>query len=434
MNLLEQSESCEGLCQERIPRVTVVQIGSRRNYAVPIALAQAGALERLFTDWYAGKDLLTRTADWISRRVPSRILARAAARTVPEIPIEKVVHFPGFAVAYKFRKCWAARRRESPKAYIWGGQRFCEAVTEYGIPACDAIFCFSSVAKEIFESPAANNTLRILDQGIPPLAYDDRLVREQEAAHPEWAKPRPAQAGVEEYTERQREEWVNSDIILCPSKFCWQALATEKAPLEKVRILPFGITSRFFTGHLPRERNRHFTILFAANSPVRKGLPDLVQAIELLNSRDIRVIVAGDMSSLRAEAVSRTGRVAEILGCVTRPKMVELYRQADLFVFPTVSDIFPAVVLEAMAAGIPVITTPNCGSGEVIREGVDGFIVPIRSPEQLAEKIEYLVTHRNICVDMGRNAYERAKEYTVDRYRERLLSLLREELHRRHQT
>ncbi|WP_460185625.1 glycosyltransferase family 4 protein [Thermopirellula anaerolimosa] len=272
--------------------------------------------------------------------------------------------------------------------------------------------------------------MRILDQGIPPLAYDDRLVREQEAAYPEWGRPRPANVGVEEYTERQRQEWLNADIILCPSRFCWQALAAEHAPLEKVRILPFGITADFFSAHLPRENSDTFTILFAANSPVRKGLPDLIRAIEFLNSRRIRVIVAGDISSLRPEAVSRTRRVAELVGCVPRQQMVTLYHQADLFVFPTVSDTFGAVVLEAMAAGIPVVTTPNCGASELVREAVDGFIVPIRSPEKLAEKIDYLATHRKMCLDMGWNAYKRATEYAIDHYRARLLALLREASHR----
>lgn len=428
---LEQSVGSEVAQADRVPRVTVIQIGSRRNYAVPIALAQAGALERLYTDWYSSKDPITCAASWLSRWLPLPLLARAAGRVVAEFPAEKVVHFPRFALAYQWQKHRAARRGDMPRAYIWGGAKFCQTVLKYGIPPCEAIYCFSSVAKELFQSYCAGRTLRVLDQGIPPLAYEDRLVREQENAYPEWSKPRPPLAGVEEYTARQRQEWLLADVILCPSKFCWRALAAENAPLEKVRVLPFGIHPRFFLGERNQEDSRKFTVLFAGNSPIRKGLPDLVRALDLLKTRRIRAIIAGNLSSLTHEGLSRAAQVAELRGCVNRHQMTDLYRQADVLVFPTVSDVFPAVVLEAMAAGIPVITTTNCGSGEVIRDGIDGFIVPIRSPEQLAEKIEYLASNPKRSREMGRNAYERAQEYTLDRYREKLIALLCEEVGRR---
>jgi glycosyltransferase involved in cell wall biosynthesis len=80
------------------------------------------------------------------------------------------------------------------------------------------------------------------------------------------------------------------------------------------------------------------------------------------------------------------------------------------------------VHLEAMACGVPVITTPNCGS--VIRDGVDGFIVPIRDAAAIADKIERLLGDRELRGRMGRSARERAREFTWQRYGERLISAL----------
>jgi len=100
------------------------------------------------------------------------------------------------------------------------------------------------------------------------------------------------------------------------------------------------------------------------------------------------------------------------------------YARADVFVLPTVCDSFALVHLEAMAAGIPVITTPNCGS--VVRDGVDGFIVPIRDPQAIADRVEEIVSDRNLRAEMSANAKAGAQEFSLSRYGERLLDAVKE--------
>ncbi|MGQ9771560.1 MAG: glycosyltransferase family 4 protein [Thermogutta sp.] len=415
-----------------MPQVVVVQIGSRRNYGVPIALEQAGALRRIYTDWFTPASWATRTLAALARWVRTPSLARASTRKASEIPLEKVVQFPVFGLQYKWKKYLAARRGQMPRAYVWGGRIFCRHVVRYGLAACDAVYCFSSVAKEVFEAVAESKVWRVLDQEIPPLAYDDRLVREQEAAYADWARPRPKSAGVEEYAERQRDEWALADLILCPSQFCRRALLSEGAPKDKIRLLPFGIHPRFFTAadRSRQSKDGELRVLFAANSPIRKGLPDLVIALEKLSNRRIRGIFAGELSSLTPYAIQRASQVGELLGNVPRPEMVKLYQQCDVFVLPTVSDVFPAVVLEAMAAGLPVIVTPNCGSADVVRDGIDGFIVPVRAPDAIAEKLNLLSSNPTLLAEMNRNAATRAREFTLEKYTSRLIETLTQSFQR----
>jgi glycosyltransferase involved in cell wall biosynthesis len=107
-------------------------------------------------------------------------------------------------------------------------------------------------------------------------------------------------------------------------------------------------------------------------------------------------------------------------GQIPRTRMVEEFRHADVFVLPTISDSFALVHLEALACGVPVITTPNCGS--VVRDGVDGFIVPIRDAKMLAGRIEEIVNDRVLRQRMSQHARERARQFTWERYGARLLS------------
>ena len=100
----------------------------------------------------------------------------------------------------------------------------------------------------------------------------------------------------------------------------------------------------------------------------------------------------------------------------------EEFLQADVFAFPTLAEGFALAHLEAMACGIPVVTTPSCGPAT--RDGKDGFIVPPRDAAGLADRIQSIITNREQRERMGQNARNRASEYSWDKYQENLLAAL----------
>jgi glycosyltransferase involved in cell wall biosynthesis len=110
------------------------------------------------------------------------------------------------------------------------------------------------------------------------------------------------------------------------------------------------------------------------------------------------------------------------LGQVPRSQVQEEFRRADLFVLPTLAEGMALVHLEAMACGVPVITTPNCGS--VVRDGMDGYIVSIRDATALADRVEELCRDRALRESMSQSARRRARDYTWYRYGERLIAAL----------
>ncbi len=107
------------------------------------------------------------------------------------------------------------------------------------------------------------------------------------------------------------------------------------------------------------------------------------------------------------------------VGQVPRSGILGEFLCADIFVLPTLCDSFALAHLEALASGLPVITTTNCGS--VVRDGVDGFIVPIRDPDVLADRIERLVSDRPLWAWMLRNVRARVGEFNRAQYGERLV-------------
>jgi glycosyltransferase involved in cell wall biosynthesis len=103
--------------------------------------------------------------------------------------------------------------------------------------------------------------------------------------------------------------------------------------------------------------------------------------------------------------------------------MPAYFQQADVFVFPSLYEGSALVIYEALASGLPVITTPN--SGSVVRDGLEGYVVPIRDARALAEKIAQLYSDRALRKDMGARARRRAEEYPWSAYRRRLAEFIR---------
>ena len=96
----------------------------------------------------------------------------------------------------------------------------------------------------------------------------------------------------------------------------------------------------------------------------------------------------------------------------------------DVFVFPSLFEGFGLVILEAMAQGLPVITTSHTVGPDIIEDGVDGFIVPIRSSEAIAEKLELLAADRPRLEAMREAAIATARRFTWENYRRRLAEVL----------
>ena len=114
----------------------------------------------------------------------------------------------------------------------------------------------------------------------------------------------------------------------------------------------------------------------------------------------------------------------QLLGPVARYEMPALFRWADVLVLPSISDTFGMVILEAMAAGVPVIASENTAAPDLVRDGIDGYVVPIRDSDGIAEHLERLALDPGLLVEMSRKARSRAAEFSVGHYGGRLVSAL----------
>jgi glycosyltransferase involved in cell wall biosynthesis len=166
---------------------------------------------------------------------------------------------------------------------------------------------------------------------------------------------------------------------------------------------------------------------FVGGSVLRKGVYYLLKAWKQLGLKDGKLLLKASQSGLQEVpkiwSLIEGDPSIEIVGYVE--DMEDFYRRCDLFVLPSIDEGFGMVVFEAMACSLPVIITQNVGSGDFIEDGKQGYIVDIRDPNAIEEKVRYLNQNRDLMSSMSQKALETFQHYQEreDNYKSRVKKL-----------
>lgn len=221
---------------------------------------------------------------------------------------------------------------------------------------------------------------------------------------------------------RAVREMVEADFVLVPSAFARQSLIAEGLPAAKLIEIPFGVDLQRFRPPADRP-TRPFRAMFVGQVALRKGVPDVLEAWRQLAWQDAELWVVGRQSAELHRLWPRWANLPGLRHLPHTPDIPALLQQADVFVFPSLEEGSALVTYEALAAGLPVITTSNAGS--VVQDGVEGFLVPIRDPAALAARLEQLRRDPALRLAMGAAARQRAELFPWTAYGEKLVQAYR---------
>jgi glycosyltransferase involved in cell wall biosynthesis len=228
-------------------------------------------------------------------------------------------------------------------------------------------------------------------------------------------------------TDRGLKEYEEVDFITVPSTFVKKGFIQKGFDPKKIIVVPLGID----TGSFKKvdKKDNIFRIIYCGGISHRKGIVYLLEAVSSLKLKNSEVWLIGRVADGMSEILSKYEGLYKIVNYVASYELYKYYSQGSVFVLPSLEDSFGLVIIEAMACGLPAIVTTNTAAGDVVREGLDGFVVSVKDVNALKEKILFFYKNKNMCKDMGNNAIKRVHDqFTDEAFATRMYNALKDSL------
>lgn len=398
----------------------VVSNGCHRFFMYQIALAcqQEGILKKFIAGGYLKNDALIKFLKSPAGRkmlgagVAKRLLTRrqegldpskVAALLAPDL-VERLGRSP-------------MAKRFAPGFFSYWSMKLFGRLSQYYVQGADLLHVRSGYGRGAIARAKRAGAVCLVDHSIAdPLVLAEML--QTEASR--WGLP-------EEFPELHwrcvSQDIDAADHILVNSGFVRDTLmACRRIPADKITILTWGLDlARFSPAPIASSKPEPFRILFVGEIGLRKGVLYLLQAWEKLKLPDAELILIGTVADIE-ERLAQSKAKFRLLPVLPQEELVSYYQNASVFVFPSLIEGSARVIQEAMACGLPIVTTAN--SGSIVQDGVEGFVVPIRDPEAIRARIIELYNHPDRRREMSLAARAAAvREFAPEVYHQGLISL-----------
>jgi glycosyltransferase involved in cell wall biosynthesis len=396
-----------------------VHLGARSHYLIPRAMELYGALAMLITDTWI-------PSSWLRAllvKLPIRQLKSLSNRYSNAIINRHVSAF-----SFKFLLIELYLRLVCQKGWgqiIYRNQHFQQVAIKKlkKLPASYTVFGFSYTSLEILKLAKERGQKTVLFQVDPGYKEEEivsEVVRQNQREYPTTWELAPAS-----YWLHWQRECDLADCIMVNSEWSKENLIEYGISPGKIKIiaLPFKMEGKHLNYRkcLPKSitKNRPLRCLFLGTLSLRKGIHYVLQAAALLRDYPVEFILVG-----RSELYEASLQLSNVIykGVATRAETDLYYQQADLFLFPTLSDGFGLTQLEAMAWQLPVVASSYCG--KVVEHQFNGLELANCSGETLAESILYFIHNPVHLQAFSSNCISTVKQYSIDKFARELAGLL----------
>jgi len=281
-----------------------------------------------------------------------------------------------------------------------------------------AIYCYEDSALATFGAAQKAGLRRYYELPIMYWTTTRKLLQEEAIRYPQWEPTLLATRDSSAKLERKSAELALADLVICPSRLVQKSLPAG----ARSRVAEYGCPAPVEGERMPRKGKR-FRFLFVGAMTQRKGLADLFAAFKQLNRSDIELVVLGfpllPLEFYRREFPDFSYETPKPQGLVKATML-----SCDVLVLPSIVEGRAMVQTEALSCGLPIVVTANAGAEDLVEQGKTGFIVPIRDPAALAERLNWIADHRDWVTDIRPDVLEKARQSGWDRYTDAILSVI----------
>jgi len=396
--------------------VFIAHPGTQHSYQAALALQERGLLRRYLTGTlyyrqrggaasFLMRALPAKQRAEFERKIRRRRLEGLDDSLVSSMDLIEVLHAAadrlGLPPAMGFRLFQLRQARF---------QRHAARLVEQLRPR--VVVCYDSAALHVFEAARRVGATCVLDQSI---GHVTQLVRQFEAAGLEHGQS-------EEFVADSLAEIRAADVIVTSSEYVVTGLNEAGIPRERVIAIPYGVDLRTFSPRADRSEKGKVQALYVGHISKRKGVSYVVDAFAQAGLSRLELTLIGRRVDDVSIATGLDG--LKHVEAVPHHEVADYYRRADFFVQMSLHEGSTVTLYEALASGLPVITTPN--SGSVVRDGIEGFVIGPRDVGALADRMRMLTEDAAMRERMSHNARRRAEQFSWERYRERFGALMQD--------
>ena len=384
----------------------VSQIGRREHYALPAHLHRMGQLGLFATDiwapWAASPTSLVRSEKLAQRFEDSMSDAPVASRSFIANLFER---FRGGELTQRWASEGASFGKFAAKSFDKARLGPGHSVIGYTAANLEQLIM------------AKNKGAKALHVQVDPGLSWYETRRQEQLAYPEAEELAPMPSA--EFIERISREWQQADKVIVHSEHSRAALLAQGVDASRCVVIPPAFKSSIAPVARRPDPSRPFRVLFVGNHCLAKGYHVFVDAARK-SGKGFEFISVGSQM-LKSGYLEEASRHVTIIGPKSKSGVREQMEKADVLVFPTLSDGFGLVQLEAMAAGLPVVATSCCGG--VVQHGIDGYIMPPRDSIAIVDALESLRSDPDKYERLSAAASRRPLDYGPERHFNALLSL-----------
>lgn len=274
------------------------------------------------------------------------------------------------------------------------------------MPECDALIAISGSSLKTGQLVQQRGGVFICDRGSSHQRYQDELVTSEYrcwGVYDRVSDPRD--------TVREERIYELCDAIVVPSTFARNSFIHSGLPEHKVHVIPYGVQLERFRPVLePPPVSERLELIFVGQVGLRKGVPYLLEAFAKLNHPHKRLRIVGSVNDSFKPVLKRLPiDSVEFLGTVPQSRLTELISSSHLLVLPSIEEGLALVQGQALACGCPVLATTNTGAEDLLEDGKEGFIVPIRDTAALLDRIQRIVDEPGLQERMRAAALQRVQ-------------------------
>lgn len=404
------------------PSISLIQVNANANSLhTAIALSEESWLREVITT--LAYDPASTKAEYL-KQLPeplNQILYKELGRRTWTLPnTGKVRSYPWkelVRVGLIRSKLDRALNIDRSQTLSWVQASLDKRTAHYHLDGLRAIYGYEDGCATTFAQAKQQGICCLYDLPIPFYQLSRSIQLEEAERFPELAASVQAIKEPAWKLERKEQEIALSDHIFVASSMTQRSLLEVGVSAEKISIIPYGAPTEYFQPQL--KQDSIFRALYVGRMSPRKGVQYLLSAWKALNLPNAELLFVGS-NMLPENWISPYQYYYKHVASVPHASLNKYYSSANVLVFPSLVEGFGLVLTEAMACGIPVITTPNTAGPDIITDGIEGFIVPIRDEAALQEKIEWCYQNPEALAEMGRAARLKAEQLSWQTYRYQL--------------